>query len=99
MSEQEQHELLGRTITQKSEATRSLALLTAKAKGYADQLEAMVRHLRTPSTIPVDAIQRFVTREQLMEVFAEIRDAQSRIIDLTVLLDKMGYEVFSARVH
>ena len=108
MSEQERHEIIGRTLKEHNKAKRQLAALEAKAQSYAGCMRTMAQELSParPDFVQVvtggfgrdpeeGALERYPNRTEVAELFEEVRAAKGKLEKLAKSLREMGVEVSS----
>lgn len=102
MSEQEQHAVVGRMVTDYVQARRELASVNSKANEYSQTLKR-IAELLAPVTDQqqirdfngrrwTDAVEQFPSKEELVHVAEEIMTLTKRKDSLRQSLREIGFE-------
>jgi hypothetical protein len=102
MSNQEQHQIIGKTALEHKEAIRSLAALEAKANSWADSMRIVSQRLCPVGVMYTGsggglsgrtleaALEDYPDRSQVVALLEEIRVCTAKIQQLSKLLTDMG---------
>jgi hypothetical protein len=105
MSEQEQHEIIGRNVVDHGDAKRRLAALEAKARDYANSMRIVANDLAPAGVIYTgsgagycggtikSALEKYPSKSDVVELLEEIGLTKRRIDELAKSLRDMGAAV------
>ena len=90
MTNGEQYQIIGKVVSDLSEAQRRLACLESKAQDAANQLEGAAQRLKKSETDLIPRTWSLLTGQEIDNLLREIDTTRAKITDLTNQKENLG---------